>query len=124
MRYSNRTFIRWHQNRLRVEQSRIAGGRITRVTDGQSAPDFRENILSENVGDQAHCFVNARGETVGGDNPRGLLPAMLESMQSQVSEFLRFRMSEDRHHPALVVECLEQHSPPSAPGSQLSDFTS
>jgi hypothetical protein len=29
---------------------------------------------------------------------------MLESVQPEVSEFLRLRMGKDRHHPALVVE--------------------
>jgi hypothetical protein len=42
-------------------------------------------------------------QAIGGYDPRGLLPAMLQRMQAQVSEFLRFRVSEDCHHPALVA---------------------
>src|SRR5208283_2536988 len=47
---------------------------------------------------------------VRGNNPRRLLPAMLQRMQAQVGELLRFGMSEDRHDPTLVMEFIRnQH---------------
>ena len=48
--------------------------------------------------------MDAGSQAIGGDDPRRLLPAMLQRMQAQVSELLRLRMSEDRHHSALVVK--------------------
>ena len=74
------------------------------MADGQRAADFREHIFGENVGDRAHGLVHARSQAVGGDNPRRLLSAMLQRMQPQVSQLLRLRMGEDRHHAALVVK--------------------
>ena len=110
MRHRNRAFIRLHQNRLRVQQRRVAGGRIARVPDGQRAAYLRQHVFGEDIGNHAHRLVDAGSQAIGGNNPRRFLPAMLQSVQAQVSQLLRLGMSEDRHHTALVVKFVESFS--------------
>ena len=74
------------------------------MADGQRAAHFREHIFGEDVCHGAHVFMRTRGEAVRRDNSRRFLPAMLQRVQSQVREFLCFRMGKDRHHAALVMK--------------------
>ena len=104
VRHGNRSFVRLHQNRLRIQQRRVSGGRVARVADGQRAAHFREHIFGEDVGHRAHGLVRARSQAIGSDDPRRFLPAMLQRVQPQVSQLLRLRMGEDRHHTALVMK--------------------
>src|SRR5258708_4200502 len=48
-------------------------------------------------------------KAVGGNNSRRLLPAMLQSMQSQVSKRLRFWVRVDRDYAAFVVKFIRSH---------------
>ncbi len=104
VRHGDRSFVRLHQDRLRIQQRGVSGRGVARVADGQRAAHFREHIFGEDVGDRAHGLVRVRSQAVGRDDPRRFLPAMLQRMQPQVSQFLRLRMGEDRHHAALVMK--------------------
>ena len=107
-------FVRLHHDRLRVEQSRVAGGRISSVTDSEGPANPRELFLGEDVGDQAHGLVYVQRHAIGADNAGGLLSPMLQGMQAEVSERFRFGMLMDRHHPALIAKLIGNSHQPSA----------
>src|SRR5579871_1758543 len=107
VRHRNRTFARLHQDRLRVQQRRIARRRIARMPDGQRAAHLCQHVFGKNVGHQPHRLVRPQRNPVRRDHPRRLLPAMLQGMQPEVGKLLRLGMVEDRHHAALVVKFIE-----------------
>src|ERR1700688_3517807 len=74
------------------------------MADGQRARYFREHVLGKNVGHRAHGLVRSRSQPGRSNNPCRFLPAMLQGMQTEVRQFLRLRMREDRHHTALVMK--------------------
>ncbi|HXX01226.1 MAG TPA: hypothetical protein VEJ00_08435, partial [Candidatus Acidoferrales bacterium] len=43
-------------------------------------------------------------QPIRADDARGLLPAVLQRMQAQVSELFRFGVGENRHDTALVMK--------------------
>ena len=100
--------VRLHQNRLRVEQCRVAGRGVARVPDGQRSPQLRQHIFDKDIRDQAHGLVRAQVHPVRADDPRRLLPAMLQSMQPQVGELFRLGVRINRHHPALFTKFVRQ----------------
>ena len=63
-----------------------------------------QHVLGEDIRHQAHGLVRVQGHAVGADDPGGLLSAMLQRVQAQVSELLRLRVRIDRHHPALFAK--------------------
>ena len=92
-------------NRLRIQQRRIAGGRVTRVPDGQRARQAGKNVFGEDIGHQAHALcAAAESSPFGADDARRLLPAMLQRVQAEVSELGRFGMAVDGHHAAFFVK--------------------
>ena len=71
-------------NRLRVEQRRIARGRIARVADGHFAGELGEHVVGKDVRDQAHALDVRQMVAVGGGDAGRLLPAMLERVKREV----------------------------------------
>jgi hypothetical protein len=65
VRHGNRPFVRLHQNRLRIQQRRVAGGGVAGVADRLRAADFREHIFGEDFGDRAHGLMHPRCQTIG-----------------------------------------------------------
>ena len=94
----NFALIAFHQDGLGVEQRRIAGGGIARVSDGQRARQAAQRVCIEDVGDQPHGFVELQTLAVGRRNPRRLLPAMLQCIQAKVSELGGLGMAVDGYH--------------------------
>ena len=74
------------------------------MADRESAANLREHIFRENIGDQTHGLVHARSQAVGSGYSSRFLSAVLQSMQAEISELLRFRMGKDRHHAAFIVK--------------------
>ena len=111
VRQRDHAFVRLHHDRLGIEQSGIAGRRITGVSDGEGAANTRELLFGKNVGDQSHGFVDVERHAIGGDDACRFLAAMLQRMQAEVGERLRLRMRVDRYHTALVVKfVVSKHS--------------
>ena len=58
VRHRDAAFVARHRKRLRVQQHRIAGGRIARMADGQIArAASASTVAGENIGHVAHGFV-------------------------------------------------------------------
>jgi hypothetical protein len=73
------------QERLGVAQLGAAGGRVAGVADGRAPGQAGQGLLVEDVGDQAHADVAAQA-LVAGDQPGGLLAAVLQGVQAQVGQ--------------------------------------
>src|SRR5581483_3440443 len=58
----------------------------------------------KNIGYKPHGLVHVEHHAIRCDNARRLLPAMLQSMQSEISQFLSFGVGVDRNHTALIVK--------------------
>jgi hypothetical protein len=54
--------------------------------------------------------MRTQGQAVRGDDARGFLPAMLQRMQPEISQFLSLRVSVDCYDAAFVVEFIEHVS--------------
>ena len=76
----DRALIGLHHDGLRIQQGRIACGRITRVADGKYSAQRSQHVVAEDVGDQAHGLVLAQAFAVGSDDARRFLSAMLQGM--------------------------------------------
>ena len=101
---SHPALIRLHQDGLSVQQRRVAGGRVPRVSDSECAVQLRKHFFGEDVSDQAHRLVGAQSHAIRRDDARRLLATMLQGMQAEIGELLRFRMGVDRDHAALFAE--------------------
>ena len=93
-----------HPDGLRIQQRRVAGGRIARVADGQFAGQFRQHVVGEDVGDQAHALDVVKVGVVGGGDAGGLLPAMLQRVQREIGLARRVGMAVNRHHSTLFAQ--------------------
>ncbi len=71
------------------------GGGVADVADGRGAQQRLEVLFSEDVLDQAHLAADVEGESVGADDPRRFLPAVLQRVQSEVRDVGGFRVSEN-----------------------------
>jgi len=54
-----------------------------------------------------HRFFEAELRTVGGDDATRLLPAMLQRVQTEVSQSRGFRMSEDTENTTLFTQLVD-----------------
>src|SRR5437667_97197 len=61
-------------------------------------------LRAEHVGHPAHGLLDVELLAVGGRDARGLLPAMLEGVETEVGDVGRFRMIPDAEHATFVVE--------------------
>ena len=114
VRQGDLALVALHHDGLRVQQRRVAGGGVARVTDGKRAGKASQDVGVEDVGDQAHRLVQLQLLAVGRGDARRFLPAMLQGVQAQVSELGRLRMAVDGHHAtffAKLVGCNIHGSP-------------
>ncbi len=104
VRQRHDAFVGLHHDGLGIEQRRISGGGITRMADGEGAMQLVELFLLENVGHQSHGPVGVQRQAVRGDDAGRFLAAMLQRVQTQVSELLGLGMGMNRDHPAFLPE--------------------
>ena len=93
---------------LRVEESFVASGRVTCVTDGEIAREFRENAGLKNFFDFAHGAMSVEFFPVARDDAGGFLAAMLQGVETEIGEVSRFGMAEDAEDATVVVEVVVQ----------------
>ena len=98
------------QERLRVLQPALTGGRVAGVADRQMPGQPSSARFVERVGDLPHRPRDAHLAPVGGDDARALLAAMLQRVQAEVGEVRRLGMPEDPEDAAFVFEFIE-HGP-------------
>src|ERR1700730_4331713 len=99
-------FVAVDHNGLGIEQSLVAGSRVARVTDSETAGELREHAGLEDFFDLAHCAVEVELRAVAGDNAGGLLPAMLECVQTKIGKVGRLGMAEHAEDTTFVVEMI------------------
>src|SRR5262245_33810741 len=92
------------RDRLGVPRLRSTGRRIPHVTDGAMPGQPSQALRAEHVGHPAHGLLDVELLAVGGRDTRGLLPAMLEGVETEVGDVGRFRMIPDAEHATFVVE--------------------
>ena len=66
------------RDRLGVEQGGVASGGVASMADGHVAGQFRKDVVSKDLGDEAHALVLVHFVAVRGSNPGGLLAAVLK----------------------------------------------
>jgi hypothetical protein len=81
------------------------------VANGQRARQIREYGLGEYIGDEAHAFSSVDVFAVAGGNAGALLPAVLQGVEAEVSEFRSFGAAVDGDNTAFVVEFVEHSAP-------------
>ena len=89
-----------NEERLRLENRNFTRRRIAHVADRTRAAQAIELRLRERFRDVSHLAFLAKFDTVGSDNATRLLAAMLQRIQTQVSQACSVRMtvnSEDAH---------------------------
>src|SRR5438128_991145 len=74
------------------------------VSDGAMPGQPSQALRAEHVGHPAHGLLDVELLAVGGRDARGLLPAMLEGVETEVGDVGRFRMIPDAEHATFVVE--------------------
>src|SRR5207302_8681170 len=92
------------RDRLGVPRLRSTGRRVPHVTDGAMPGQPSQALRAEYVGHPAHGLLNVELLAVGGRDARGLLPAMVEGVETEVGDVGRFRMIPDAEHATFVVE--------------------
>ena len=95
------------QDRLRVRELALAGGRIARVADRDRAGQRRERGLVEDLVDVAHALHDPHALAVGRRDAGALLAAMLQRVEPEIGQLRRFRVSVDSEHPAFILELVE-----------------
>src|SRR5262249_7001627 len=92
------------QNRLRVRELALAGGRIAHVADRERPRQLRERLAVERVGNVSHRARHANLLAVRRGDAGALLTAVLQRVQPKVGHIGRFGMPEDAEDAALVFE--------------------
>ncbi len=64
----------------------------------------REDVMAEDIGNQPHRLVLAQIFTVGGNDARRFLSAMLQGVQAEVGEFLRLGVGVDGYNAAFIAK--------------------
>jgi hypothetical protein len=92
-----------HRERLGVAHVRRAGGGIARVADGHVADEVMQDFgVGKNLRHQAHAVVLVKFPVMAGDDAGAFLSAMLEGIQSEISQFGGVRMAEDAENTAVM----------------------
>ena len=99
-------------DRLRVGQLALAGGRVARVADGDMAGQRRERLLVEDVVDVAHLADRADAGAVRRRDAGALLPAMLQRVEAEIGELGGLGVAVDAEDAALLAELVEHGSSP------------
>src|SRR5579864_4394944 len=92
VRYGDLSLVARHQERLRVEQHGVTGGGIAGVADREIARQTCDLFRSEDVRNVAHGLEATDFAIVAGGDTRTLLAAVLQSVQTQISQVRRFGM--------------------------------
>src|SRR5215469_1521576 len=108
-----------HANRLRVQQRRIAGGRVAGMSDGKRTRKSSKTLAGEDIGDQSHGLMQLDAFAIRRSNTRRLLPAMLQRVQAEVSELGSFGVAVNRSHSALFMQFVQLNHHRSPVSSQL-----
>src|SRR5438445_13202848 len=61
-----------------------------------------QHVALENLRDQAHALVFAKTPAIGSDDARAFLPAMLERVQAEVSQFGGVGMAVNSKYTAIM----------------------
>ena len=92
-----------HRERLSVTEIRSASRRVTRVADGAVADEVVENLrVVDNLRDEAHAVKLEKLSLVATDDARAFLPAMLQGVKAEVSEFRSVRVTENAEDSAVM----------------------
>src|SRR5580704_6973274 len=102
--YRDLSFVAVHQERLRVEQHRVAGGGVAGVADSEIARETGDAFGSEDIRDVTHGFEAADLAAVAGGDARALLAAVLQRIQAEIRQVRRFGMAVNSKHATLLVE--------------------
>jgi hypothetical protein len=95
------------EKRLHVAQAFAAGGRVAGVADGAVAGQaVHDGALGEGVTDQADMTFNGKLLAVKGDDPGGLLAAVLKRVQSECDHGGSFGLAENAEHATLVMKAI------------------
>jgi hypothetical protein len=89
---------------LGVEQRRVAGGGVAGVADGHLAGQLGENVVGEDLRDQAHALDVGQMLAVGGGDAGRLLAAMLQGVEAEIGLAGGVGMAVDGDYAALFAE--------------------
>ena len=103
VRDRERTAVGGRAERLRVAQARLAGRRVAHVADRVPARQLAQDLLVEDVGDEAHRAVHEVLAPVRGRDAGALLAAVLERVEAEVGEVRRLGMAVHAEDAAGVV---------------------
>ena len=106
-------------DRLRIRELALAGGRVADVPDGELARQRRQRLGVERLVDVPHRLAVTDLDSVGRGDPRALLSAMLQRVQPEVGEVRGLRVAEDPEDAALFAKLVE-HGVPSVYGFKQS----
>ena len=95
---------RLHANGLRIQQRRVAGCRVARVSDRHVAGKLVQHFVGEDLRNQAHALDVGEMLSVGGGDARRFLSAMLQRIQAEVGLPGGVGMSVDGDDAALFVQ--------------------
>ena len=97
------------EHRLGVGQHGRSGGGVAGVTDGDIPRQVAEHSLIEDVGDQPHPAVRPRHAfPVDGYDPGGLLPPVLQAIETEIRDAGRVRDAgdaDDATHRLVSLPC-------------------
>src|SRR5688500_8289301 len=82
-----------YEKRLSLENRNLARGRIAHVTNCTGAAQAIEMLLRESFGNVSHFALLPEFDAVGCDDATRLLPAVLQRIQTQVSQARGVRMT-------------------------------
>src|SRR5580704_17159100 len=89
---------------LRIGQRSFTGCGITRMADRTSSGKTRKNRRRENFLHQDHRLMKFERSAIARSNAGGFLSAVLQRVETKVSELRRFFAAEYAEHTALVVK--------------------
>ena len=89
---------------LSVEQRRVAGGGVARVTDGHMSGKLGEYIVRKDFGDQAHAFDVSQMLAVSCGDTGRFLATMLQGIETEIGFAGSIRMAVDGNYAALFAK--------------------
>ena len=101
MRDRERPALVLDHQRLRVLEHRLAVRRVAVVPDRR-----RSDETPEDVGDEPEPAVRDQRVAARRHDARGLLPAMLQSVEREIGEVRRFVVAVHADHTALFMEAI------------------
>src|SRR5262245_5518145 len=97
------------QERLRLVDADLAGGRITHVADGGLSGQSGKALLLKDVVDMPHSSLCAQHRTVRGDYSGGLLASVLQRVKTEIGQARRFVVAENAEDTTLFSEFVEHN---------------